>query len=86
MKIEKLNKLIENTRLKLGETQKEFGARFGNNNSTVSGWENGKREARYEVIEFCLLVASTHELCPSCKGKGYLLIETEQSPSFKKIL
>lgn len=42
-------RLIFEARERLGETQEEFGKRFGVVASAVSLWENGLREAPYEV-------------------------------------
>ena len=47
-------KLIKQTREKLGETQVQFGERFGVERSTIEGWELEKRQAPYKVLAFCL--------------------------------
>ena len=44
--------LIKSARLKLGETQAEFGKRFGVSHASVSQWETGVSQASYKVISF----------------------------------
>lgn len=41
--------MIRRRRLALKETQEQFGKRFGVGLAAVSHWENGQREAPYEV-------------------------------------
>lgn len=41
---------IKNKRIRLDETQEEFGKRFNKNHKTVDNWEKGITEAPYEVI------------------------------------
>ena len=56
---------IKEKRKELGETQAQFGKRFGKSHAAVSEWESGKAEALYVVIEFCLVKSVK---CPVCKG------------------
>jgi len=60
---------IKEKRKDLGETQAQFGKRFGKSHAAVSEWESGKAEAPYVVIEFCLVRSVK---CPVCKGEGLL--------------
>ena len=62
---------IKGKRKDLGETQAQFGKRFGKSHAAVSEWEAGKAEAPYVVIEFCLPRSVTVK-CPICKGEGLL--------------
>jgi predicted transcriptional regulator len=62
---------IKEKHKQLGETQAQFGKRFGKSHAAVSECESGKAEAPYTVIEFCLEIPRRVE-CPVCKGKGKL--------------
>lgn len=46
--------LIKQTRIKLKESQGEFGKRFGISHAAVSDYERGTSEAGYDVINFVL--------------------------------
>lgn len=46
--------LIKRKRLEFGETQSDFGKRFGVSHAAVSDWESGKSEAPYAVTEWLL--------------------------------
>ena len=50
----RISEIIKRTRKLTGESQVEFGKRFGNTGTAVSLWEKDSREAPYKVIEFCL--------------------------------
>lgn len=71
----KIVELIRGKRSELDETLEQFGKRFGVTATAVSLWENGKREAPYSVIEFCISVIYVN--CPHCKGTGYLEVKTD---------
>lgn len=45
-----MNTRIKELRKALGLTQAEFGARIGMNNTTVAGWESGRRDVSDAVI------------------------------------
>ena len=66
----RLSNLIADKRKILRENQTKFGKRFGVSATAVSLWEQGKREAGYEVIEFCLKESPPRIICPRCGGKG----------------
>ena len=68
----KIQTLITDTRKRLHETQKEFGKRFGLDESTICLYESGDREARYKVIEFCFDFLENWIECPRCKGEGWV--------------
>ena len=44
---------IKEARRMMKQTQEQFGKRFDVSTVAVSLWENGKREAPYEVLSFC---------------------------------
>jgi len=44
---------IKEARRMMKQTQAQFGKRFNVSLVAVSLWENGKREAPYEVLYFC---------------------------------
>lgn len=46
--------LIRKTRKQLNETQTQFGKRFDVTRTAIEGWEIGRRQAPYSVIEFVL--------------------------------
>jgi len=61
--------IIKAKRKSLGETQTEFGSRFGGiRASSVSNWEKGVFKAPYRVISF----AFNNNECPHC-GKTIIL-------------
>lgn len=71
----KLNKidfasLILSTRQQLGESQAEFGRRFGAGGNTVSRWETGVYEPTMPAIQFVLTFERTEIECRVCKGSG----------------
>lgn len=71
----KFNVIIKSARKKLGESQVEFGKRFGVGHSSVSSWELGNSEAGYDVISFCLTKLGGKMPiieCSKCKGKGFI--------------
>lgn len=66
-------KIVERIKLArklLSETNKEFGERFGRDESTVRDWENQRRNAPYQVIEFCEDIIEKLQICPACEGTG----------------
>lgn len=70
----KINKYIKAKRKQLGETQAQFGKRFGVSHAAVSDWEAGKSEAPYKVLEYFLSKEVHHITCPACHGSGTLQI------------
>jgi len=48
------SRLIRDTRKTLNESGTEFGKRFGVSHASVSEWENGKAQAGWEVLFYCL--------------------------------
>lgn len=62
----------------LGETQAEFGARFGVKQNTVTTWEDGKYNAPYDVLSFVLTHLPAERAfkavdCPMCFGTGSIV-------------
>lgn len=57
----KFEELIKNKRIKLKETQEEFGKRFNVSHASVSDWESGKSAAPYKVLYFIL-----NDRCEDC--------------------
>jgi len=73
----KINELIKINREISRLSQKDYGKSFGVSATAVSLWESGKREAPYRVIEVILsslLENKKYRICPTCKGKGLVLI------------
>lgn len=46
---------LKMARLKMGETQKEFGNRLGVAHNTVGNWERGDRQMPYDAIWILLM-------------------------------
>jgi transcriptional regulator with XRE-family HTH domain len=65
------NTRIKKAREKLAETQGRFGERFGNTATAVSFWEQGKRQAPYEVLLFVEDVLGNWRPCLICNGTGW---------------
>ncbi len=66
----KIVERIKLARLLLGETNEQFAARFGKNESADRAWEKGENNAPHEVIEFCEDIIEKLQVCPACKGTG----------------
>lgn len=73
----KIVERIQLARKLLSETNKEFGERFGKDESTIRDWENQRRNAPYQVIEFCEDIIEKLQICPACDGTG--VFNTHQS-------
>jgi transcriptional regulator with XRE-family HTH domain len=65
----KIQDFIKMKRKSLGETQGQFAKRFNTSITAISLWESGKRQAPYNVIEFCFTPVQV-KICPTCQGKG----------------
>lgn len=50
----KIPEKIKILRMSLHESQEQFSKRFGVSHVAVSGWESGKSEAPYKVIELII--------------------------------
>jgi len=77
--------LIKVTRKNLNETQDQFGKRFGVSGTAISMWEDGKREAKYEVIEFCLNRQIDIQICPKCSGLGIIKAHADMDVGQKSV-
>lgn len=65
-------KQIYKVRTELGESQSQFGERFGLSQAAISDYENGKSEAGYAVLKFVLREYLPQE-CPHCNGLGFMM-------------
>ena len=63
---------IQIARNKLAESQSVFGKRFGVTATAVSLWEAEKRQAPYQVLYLIEDILKNWEICPMCKGVGWL--------------
>lgn len=64
-----LNERIASIRTALGETQDEFGARFGVSRKSVIRWERATLTIKYpkRLVEWLV----TLHICETCNGTGY---------------
>jgi len=69
---------IQIARNKLSESQSVFGRRFGVTATAVSLWENGKREAPYQILYFIEDVIINWKVCSKCCGVGWLQVKKKK--------
>ncbi len=65
-----IKEIVKQFRKELGETQTQFGDRFGVTANTVSRWESGIYQVPNAVIEKIAQPLFTYEICDKCHGQG----------------
>lgn len=68
----KVNQLLKNRRIELGETQEKFGKRLGISHAAVSMIENGQTNHYTQEMIDLVLEIPFKEKCKACNGVGYV--------------
>ena len=68
--------LMTKARIALGETQEEFGKRFGLSAMAISHYELGTRQPHKDIVYFLGQFTAHAKVCDKCGGSGWIGIDS----------